>query len=125
MSIILSKILGLYLLSIGIAILFNAKRFKALYQKLAQNNSFCFLGGVLALFFGSFVISVHNNWLLAWPLAVTIIGWLSLIKGFWLLTCFKCKEFFTFMSKRPNGCFRMMGILVSLLGIFFIYKGWW
>ena len=105
MSIILSKIIGLYFLCAGLAILFNYKHFKKLYMKLAKNDSFCFIGGIIALFFGAFIISLHNDWVMAWPVFITIIGWLSLIKGFWLLICYKCTPIFKFFAKRSHAFF--------------------
>ena len=124
MTIILAKILGLYFLGIGVALLFNLKRFKELYQQIAQNNIFCYLGGVLALFLGAFIVSVHNVWVMEWPVTLTILGWLSLIKGFWLLVCYRCVQVFSFMSQRSNVFYKIIGVFVTLLGIFFTYQGW-
>ena len=84
-----------------------------------------FLGGILALFIGAFIISVHNIWIFKWPIIITIIGWLSLIKGFWLLVCYKCNQIFSFFSQRSNVFYRIIAIFVILLGIFFIYLGWY
>jgi hypothetical protein len=124
MTIILSKILGLYFLGVGVAFLSNLKQFKALYKEIAQSKCFCFLGGVLSLFIGAFFIAVHNFWSWDYSLVITLVGWLSFFKGFWLLSCFKCDALFNYMSTRSNVFYKIMGTVVILIGVFFVFMGW-
>jgi len=124
MTFILSRIFGLYFIGAGLALLCNSKNFKKLCSQIAQNNSFCYLGGVISLFIGAFIVSVHNFWIMSWPVLITLIGWLSLLKGFWLLTCYKCFPIYSFMKSQSKGFYKTIGIIVILIGIFFAYKGW-
>ena len=85
MTIILAKILGLYFLAIGLAVLIDPDRFRKIYQQIKNDENFLLMGGILALLIGAFVVSVHNNWVLGWPVIITLLGWVGLIKGFVLI----------------------------------------
>ncbi len=87
------------------------------------SDSFLFFSGIIALLLGAFVISVHNIWTAGWPVVITVIGWLSLIKGIWLLFYPSLAESFSFMFKNTSVYFRVNGILILLLGMFLLYHG--
>ena len=40
-----------------------------------------YLNGLILFALGLAIIRVHNRWHLAWPLAITIIGWMMLAAG--------------------------------------------
>lgn len=124
MTIILAKILGLYFLAIGIALIINPNRFKSMYQQMMKDENFLLLGGIMALLIGAFIVSVHNIWVLGWPVIITVLGWWSLIKGFGLLIYSDFTRLFSFMSDRSPLFFRIIGFVWAVLGAFFIYQGW-
>jgi len=124
MSIILAKIFGLYFLGAGLAFLLNPKRIAKIYQQIMENEAILFLGGILALLFGAFIVSVHNVWVMGWPVIITILGWMSLVKGVALLSYPRFAQFFSFILLRPNSFYSGMGILLTLFGLFFCYLGW-
>ena|ERR1700722_2999518 len=124
MSFILAKIFGLYFLAIGIAFIVNPDRLKRLYRDIAGNDSFNLLGGILALLIGAFVVSVHNTWIMGWPLIITLWGWWSLIKGFGLIVYSNFLKYFSWLMNRSQLFFRITGAIMALLGIFLMYHGW-
>jgi uncharacterized protein YjeT (DUF2065 family) len=124
MTIILAKIFGLYFLAIGLAVLIDPERFKKIFQQIKKDENFLLTGGILALLIGAFVVSVHNNWVLGWPVIITILGWWSLIKGFVLLIYPNSLKLFSFIQNRSNLFYRVMSLIYLGFGLFFIYKGW-
>lgn len=125
MTVILAKIFGLYFLVLSFAFLFNPDRFRRLYQQIEKDENFLFIGGILALLIGAFVISVHNVWVLDWPVIITVLGWWSLIKGSILLISPRSIILFSFIQNRSDMFYRLISVFWMALGIFFIYKGWW
>lgn len=125
MTIILAKIFGLYFLAIGLAFILNPDRFRKIYQQIAKDENFLFIGGMLALLIGAVVVSVHNKWVLGWPVIITLLGWWSLIKGFALIIYPDSIRLFSFIQDRSNLFYRMISLIYIVLGLFFIYKGWW
>ena len=125
MTIILAKILGLYFVAIGLAFLINPDRFKKLYQQVANDANFLFMGAIMAVLIGAVIVSVHNYWVLGWPVIITILGWWSLIKGFALLIYPDFIKLFSFIQNRSNLFYRVMSFIYMVVGFFLIYKGWW
>ena len=124
MTIILAKILGLYFVTIGLAIIINPERFKKWFHQFMTDESALLLGGILALLIGAFVISVHNVWVLSWPLIITLLGWWSLIKGFGLLVSSDFIKYFSFVLNQPKRFYQIMGLFWAILGLFLSYQ-WW
>jgi len=123
-TMILAKFFGLYYLAVGFSFFYNPKHLSKLYQSIKKEPSMQFLGGILALFVGAFVVSIHNIWIPNWPVILTIIGWMSLIKGFGFLALPNFIDNFSFMMKRSDGFYRSVGLIVFLLGVFLLFKGW-
>lgn len=124
MSIILAKILGLYFLALGLAFFINTKRFKNIYKQINEDENFLFMGGIVAVLFGSVIISIHNYWVLDWPLIITILGWWSLLKGFILFAYPDSIRFFSFIENRSNLFYKILSLAYIVLGSFLVYKGW-
>lgn len=124
MTEILAKVLGFYYLAVGIAFLSNPARVRAVYQSMMKNDAFLYFGGVFALFLGAFMVSVHNIWVAQWPVLITIIGWVILIKGFGLLTHQEFTQKCSFILQKSNSFYQGLGTLLCVLGLFFLYQGW-
>lgn len=122
MTLILAKIFGIYFFALGISFLLNPERYKKIYQQIVNDQNFLFLGALFALFIGAFVISVHNHWIFAWPVIITILGWWSLIKGFALISFPDSIKLFSFIQNRSDLFYRGLGLFYAALGLFLIYK---
>lgn len=124
MTLILAKALGLYFVAVGLALVLNPSRIKTLYQQLIKDESFLFLGAIIALLIGAFIISVHNLWVAGWPVIITLIGWWSLIKGFILLVYPEALK--PLWSKALNSpeFIRIAGVVWLVIGAFLAYHGW-
>ncbi len=123
MSIILAKILGLYFLSIGLAFLIHPDRLRTIYPRVIKDESFLMIGGMIALLLGAVVVSIHNTWVLGWPIIITLLGWWSLIKGFMLLVTPNFIRLFSFIENRSDTFYRVISAIYLVLGLFLVYKG--
>ncbi|MBU1726052.1 MAG: hypothetical protein KJ880_00250 [Candidatus Omnitrophica bacterium] len=84
-SVFIARIFGLCYLIIGAGFLFNRKAFEQVMEDFCKNAAVVFYGGLLALVIGVVIILTHNVWAANWTVIITIIGWLALIKGIWLI----------------------------------------
>ncbi|KPK39245.1 MAG: hypothetical protein AMJ78_08800 [Omnitrophica WOR_2 bacterium SM23_29] len=84
-SIFIARIFGLCYLIIGAGLMFNRKAFQQVMDDFCKNAALVFYGGILALVIGVVIILIHNVWVANWTVIITIIGWLALIKGIWLI----------------------------------------
>lgn len=124
MSILLAKILGLYFVGIGLAFLINQERLKNIYKQISRDEPFLLIGGILALLIGSVIVTLHNYWIMGWPVIVTIIGWWSLIKGFSILAFPGFIKFFSFLQNKSKLFYTCLILVYVVLGLFLLYKGW-
>lgn len=124
MSMILAKILGIYFIVLGAAFLFNANSFKNIYSRIAKDENFLFLGGLIAVLIGAVIISIHNDWIWGWPVIITILGWWSLTKGGMLLIFPDSIKFFSSIQNQPLMFYRILSLVYFGFGVFLAYKGW-
>jgi len=84
-SVFIARIAGLCYLIMGAGFLFNRKAFQQVMEDFCKNAAVVFYGGLLALVIGIVIILTHNVWVANWTVMITIIGWLALIKGIWII----------------------------------------
>lgn len=84
-SMFLAKLFGPYCIIVAVGILFNLKNYRKVMEDFFKNSALLYLGGVFALFFGLLIVLFHNVWAANWTVIITILGWLGLIKGAWLI----------------------------------------
>lgn len=80
-SIYLAKLVGPVLLTIGIALVFNAQTYRYMAEQFLVSYALIYLAGVIALVAGLALVNAHNLWTRDWRVVITILGWLSLIGG--------------------------------------------
>lgn len=84
-SIFLAQLLGPIYLIVGLGMLLRGAHFKKVYDSFIKNEGLMYLAGLLALILGLLIISVHNRWSMEWTVILTVIGWVSLLKGAMLM----------------------------------------
>lgn len=80
-SIFLAKTLGIYLVIISLSMFINTDRYRSIIYDLTNHPSSIFLTGVIALIIGILLVVCHNIWEANWRIVITLIAWLSFIKG--------------------------------------------
>jgi len=123
-AIIIARIIGPFFVIVGLGFLFNLKNFQKVMEDFAKNSALIYMGGVMALFFGLLIVQFYNVWKLQWPLIITILGWMSLIKGVVLIVFPKAMTKWT-ESYQKNTVPIIVHLVIALaLGIFLIFKGY-
>lgn len=81
LSIFLAQILGLVYIVTGLGIIADKSRFRALYDEMLRDAPLIYVMGMSSLVVGYIIVAFHNIWVSEWPVLITIVGWLALIKG--------------------------------------------
>lgn len=81
----LGKVVGLYMLIIGIAILWHMDEFKQVVQSIMQDKPLMLVTGFVTLILGLIMVVSHNIWQWNWRLINTLAGWIVLLKGVGLI----------------------------------------
>ena len=80
-SIFLAKLIGPVALLMGLVILLDASRVRAMAREMLQGEAFIFLAGMITLPVGLALINTHNVWASDWRVLITILGWLAVFGG--------------------------------------------
>lgn len=121
-SLFYAKLIGFYCVIVGLGMLVNAKNIQPMILEFVQNKSLVFLSGVLSLLFGLTVVLTHHVWT-GWPVIVTVIGYLAVVKG---VVRIGFNEGFTrFTRKFAHGTpYYVMSLVVLVLGAVLLYFGY-
>ncbi|MBF0187444.1 MAG: hypothetical protein HQL50_05920 [Magnetococcales bacterium] len=80
-----AQIVGPLYLVVAAGIVLNTKHYRKMMNAFLNNPALIYLGGILALVVGLVLVNHHNTWISDWPVIITILGWLALLKGVVLL----------------------------------------
>src|ERR1700677_1018715 len=85
-TVFLGKLLGLYLIAISAGMLANKRRALATLDEMARSGPWMLFSGMVATAAGLAVLLAQDVWRSgALPVAVTLVGWMALLKGLALL----------------------------------------
>lgn len=81
-TVFLSKLLGIYCIIVALSMIVSRQLVVETVITLVHNPPALFFAGLIAMVIGLAMILAHNIWSGgALPVIVTLIGWLTLIKG--------------------------------------------
>ena len=122
-TVFLARLFGLYCLVMGAAMLLQRDAFPAMVNAITSNAPLVLTIGVFTLFAGLALVLLHNIWSGgALPIIITLLGWLTLIKGAMLLLLPPAKLSALYAAVSPNAIL-ISGILTLLLGVYLTAAG--
>ena len=81
LSFFLAKVWGLFLVILSFAVLSNRKHLSRIIEEFSRSFVSIFFSGIIALVLGLLMIVSHNIWSADWRVIITILGWITLLKG--------------------------------------------
>jgi len=119
------QILGITYLAVGIGILINPDFYKKMIRDFTENPPVIYLGGLVALVIGCFLVVLHNNWTKDWSVIITIFGWAALIKGLFLIVLPKASIRFSNAFNEMKELLKVWGIIVAIVGGLLCWLGFY
>ena len=115
-TIVLAQIWGIGFIVFGLSMLFNKKWITVAVEEMVQNQGVMLLAGLVALIMGLVLVALNNIWTSGLPLLITILGWLTLLKGAVILIF---PNFTTSYYRKVNkeNVFFWSGLIILILGI--------
>jgi hypothetical protein len=80
-SVFLARLIGPVLLIAGIGLLANRRAFNAMAQDVLRSHALVYLFGLIDLAIGLAIVLTHNVWVADWRVLITLMGWLSIVRG--------------------------------------------
>ena len=119
----LSKVIGIYLLFISIAMLTNMHQFINNVNHLINDAPLMFVSGFFTLIIGILMVVGHNIWQWNWRVIITILGWLALLKGACLILEPRLIDRATIMFMHNTNCAYIAAGIDFVLGVLLLYFG--
>jgi len=121
-SIFYAQVLGIWLFLMGLAMVIDSARFKKAAMETLNNASIMTCSGCAALGLGLLLVLSHNIWVGAWPVIVTIIGWIFIFQG--VMRLFWPESFSKMMKDMMSGSgYTVMSWVWLLVGLYLIWAG--
>jgi hypothetical protein len=124
-TVFLSRLLGLYYIFAALSMFLHKQTYVETVTALLHNSSLIFLISIITLFVGLALVLGHNIWSGgAVSVVVTLIGWITLIKG--LLFLFLSPEMqveFFLRNLHYSQLFYMYAAISLVLGAYLTYGG--
>jgi hypothetical protein len=119
-SVVIAEVLGIFFVIMGIAMVVSSKATVGAIEEAVEHKGILFTWGILALLIGGTVVALNNIWTTGLPLLVTILGWLALIKGtFILLAPAATASIYRKFGK--SGVIVFAGVVVFVIGLVLLY----
>lgn len=81
LTILLAKVLGLYMFIAGVAVLTRRRQILMAIGALVEDKSARLVVGLFTLLIGLFLANLHNDWSTLPASLVTLFAWLAVLKG--------------------------------------------
>jgi len=123
-SLFLAQVFALYFIVAGISIMAKQDALREMVRHLANNSFMLYFAGFFVFILGSLIVLSHNVWDGSWRVLITVVGWLTLLKGAsYLLLPQKTLE--KWVSAWSNNKSWMMtgGLIMLVVGLYLAYIG--
>ncbi|MBU1924127.1 MAG: hypothetical protein KJ710_07740, partial [Candidatus Omnitrophica bacterium] len=101
----------------------NRKAFQQVMEDFFKNAALLFFSGLFALVIGVVIILTHNVWVANWTVIITIIGWLALIKGIWIIVFPNTVPKFIQAYKKNENLLMVNPVVMLILGAVLTFFG--
>jgi uncharacterized protein YjeT (DUF2065 family) len=80
-SVFLARIIGPLFVLTCFGFLMNPKHYRDVVQTFLGDPALYYLAGGASFILGMSIITFHNVWTPDWRIAITIVGWIALVRG--------------------------------------------
>jgi hypothetical protein len=117
----LAVLMGSALVIMGIT-LFNKSYFDAVMTDLANRKGLLWLTGFITFVMGMVIVALYNVWSADWRVLVTLLGWLTVIKGA-VIMLFPSSMMLFYRRFLSNNVLTYSGIYALVLGGLLLFLG--
>ena len=118
----LAQLWGFSIVIVSLALLINTKQIDHFWH-LAKDKMLVFILGMVIMVLGVASVLTYNVWQSSWKVIITLLGWITLIKGIALLVIPGSIEKMYSKIKIKNEMMSVLLLICVAFGCFLIYKG--
>ena len=117
----LALLIGSSLVIVGITV-FNKSYFSAVMTDLANSKGLLWITGFITFVMGTVIVALYNVWSADWRVLVTLLGWLTVIKGA-VIMLFPSSMMLFYRRFLSNHLLTYSGIYALILGGLLLFLG--
>ena len=117
------QVLGIAYLACGLGALINSKFYRKVLKDYTKNLPVVYLNAFIIYMIGFWMVFLHNDLKPGWSILITIIGWMALLKGLFMLILPKNYLNISKHFKRRYKYFMIEAVLVTITGAFLSFLG--
>ena len=118
-TIIVAKILGIYLVVSGLFIVIKGKTIPHLLKDFFDHPATVYLTGIILIFLSSMYLIQYNIWDGTWKTLVTLVAWAVMLKGLGYI--FVPKALNESSIKKYRSLFGVYGLMAIVVGIYLFF----
>jgi hypothetical protein len=118
-----ARVLGPYLVIVTLTAVARASQMRTLVSEFGANTVWAFVTGAFILLSGLIVVALHQCWRGAAAIIVSVLGWMTAVKGLALLA-FPQTYISTVNSAVGGAWWRVGFVVIALVGVYLTYVGW-
>ena len=122
-SLYLAKFIGIVMAMMGVYILLFPNKLRVVATEFLDSQALMFLGGMMALMVGVPILLAHNIWVMAWPVIITLFGWLAIVAGILRLTMSEGLRQWGIQTVQSRASMLFAGMIMLAIGAVLVGKG--
>ncbi len=123
-SIFIARLLGPVLVVATLGMLLNAKLIRGIAREVIGSLALLYVFGFIDLIGGLAVVLVHNRWVWDWPVIITILGWVAIVRGVVRMIWPDQVKKFATRALRKENTLMIAGIVMLIVGAVLCYFGY-
>ncbi|MHC4222121.1 MAG: hypothetical protein ACYST9_06835 [Planctomycetota bacterium] len=117
------QVFSLVYIAIGVGIGINPDFYKKLYGEFIESSIAMYFGGVAAVAIGYLIVTFHNTWTKDFSVIITVIGWMALIKGIFILAGPKVMIKLTKAIISKEKTLKIQAVMIIIFGLLLAFLG--
>ena len=118
-TILVAKILGIYLVVSGLFIIIRGKAIPHLLKDFFDHPATMYLTGIILIFLSSMYLIQYNIWDGTWKTLISLFMWLIVFKG--LTYIFMPKMISEAVIRKSKGLFGVYGLIAIIVGVYIFF----
>lgn len=111
-----------FILILGLSYLLQSENWIRLAQTVEDETFRFYPLSLFILVMGLMIVCTHNIWVLKWHVAITLLGWLLVIKSILYLLCTSWIDKMILSAESMRTWIRVSGTIFSLVGVILVVQ---
>ncbi len=121
---LLARVIGPYMMIAGLGLFVSRDRYLDVLKDLKTQPLLLMVMGAFTLLLGLLLLQFHNIWTAGWPVLVTLIGWITVLKGAIAMIAPQALGHMAEKFKTKPTLLNMQAAIAILFGAFMSYMGY-